>query len=151
MIEGLTAKIYASAMEEIEKIIELGGSMKAIENGYQQREIHKAAFEYQKEIETGIRNIIGVNYACGDEVEKSSTQSIDSEIRKTQAKNISEIISKRNEGLCVKLLLDIKEIAATDENLLPKVIDAVKARCTIGEIVNAMKEVFGDYHPPSGF
>ena len=151
VIEGLTAKIYDLAKKEIDKISELGGSMKAIEAGYQQRQIHKAAFEFQKEIEEEKRKIVGVNYACADEEDDSQIQKIDSKIRDLQSNNISLIISKRDNNLCAQLLQEITKLSFTNENLFPKVIDAVRARCTIGEIVNAMREVFGDYHPPSGF
>jgi methylmalonyl-CoA mutase N-terminal domain/subunit len=151
LVEGLTSKIYDLAKEEIEKIDSLGGSLKAIESGYQQRQIHQAAYDFQKEIESGERKIIGVNYALSDEEETSAIQSIDSSIRKNQSDRISEIISKRDNKNCEKLLLEIKKLCNTSENLFPKVIDAVRARCTIGEITNAMQDVFGDYHPPSGF
>lgn len=151
LVEGLTSKIYQLAKEEIEKIDDLGGSLKAIESGYQQRKIHQAAFDFQKEIESGERKIIGVNYAISEEGEPSITQSIDSSIRKNQSEKINKIILERDNNHCEELLLEIKNLCGTNENLFPKVIDAVRARCTIGEITNAMRDVFGDYHPPSGF
>mgnify|MGYP000010513381 CR=1 FL=1 len=151
LVEGLTSKIYKLAKEEINKIEELGGSLKAIESGYQQRKIHDAAFEFQKEIESGSRKIIGVNYAVSEGEVNSEIQSIDSSIRQDQNEKIQKIISKRDEELCQKLIFEITNSCASNNNLFPIVIDAVKARCTIGEIINAMREVFGNYRPPSGF
>ena len=151
LVEGLTSKIYNLAREEIKKIENMGGSLKAIEAGYQQREIHHAAFSFQKEIESGERKIVGVNYAINEEKEESIAQSIDSRIREIQSKEISNIISKRDNHRCEKLLLDISNISSSGENIFPIVIEAVRARCTIGEIINSMRLVFGDYRPPSGF
>ena len=151
MVEGLTSKIYELAKEEIGKIDSLGGSLKAIESGYQQRKIHQSAFDFQKEIESGERKIIGVNYALNLEKENPMPQSIDSSIRIKQIENINKIISIRDGELCEKLLEEINNLSNLDENLFPKVIEAVRARCTIGEIINSMRDVFGDYQPPSGF
>ncbi len=151
LVEGLTSKIYELAKEEIEKIDSLGGSLKAIESGYQQRKIHQSAFDFQKEIESAERKIIGVNYALNQEEENPMPQSIDSSIRIKQIENIKKIISIRDGELCEKLLEEINNLSKTDENLFPKVIEAVRARCTIGEIINSMRDVFGDYQPPSGF
>ncbi|CAI8265499.1 MAG: Methylmalonyl-CoA mutase [Methanobacteriota archaeon] len=151
LVEGLTSKIYNSARDEINKINEYGGSLKAIESGYQQRKIHEAAFEFQKEIESGHRKIVGVNYAITEEDEPSLVQSIDSGLRELQSINIEKIMNDRNNDLCFELLNDIKNICNTNVNVFPKVIEAVRARCTIGEIVDAMREVFGNYRPPSGF
>ena len=151
LVEGLTTKIYELAKEEIKKIDDFGGSLRAIEAGYQQRQIHQSAFEFQKEIESEKRKIVGVNYAINDEKDLPSPQSIDSEIRLKQIEKLAHVISNRNNKLCEKLLQEINTISRTDENLFPKVIEAVKARCTLGEIVNSMRDVFGDYHPPSGF
>ncbi len=151
LVEGLTSTIYKLAKEEIEKIDSLGGSLKAIESGYQQRKIHQAAFDFQKEIESEKRKIVGVNYATNEEKENPAIQSIDSSVRVKQSEKINHIISKRDDLHCTKLLEEINQISRMDENLFPKVIEAVKARCTLGEIINSMKDVFGDYHPPSGF
>ena len=151
LVEGLTSKIYELAKDEIRKIDDFGGSLRAIEAGFQQRQIHQSAFEFQKEIESEKRKIVGVNYAINDEKERLIPQSIDSAIRLKQIENIGRVISNRENELCEKLLQEINNISKTDENLFPKVIEAVKARCTLGEIVNSMRDVFGDYHPPSGF
>lgn len=151
LVEGLTSKIYNSAREEINQINEYGGSLKAIESGYQQRKIHDAAFKFQKEIESGHRKIIGVNYAMAENEKDAAIQSIDSGLRQLQSMKIDKIISNRNNDLCSELLIDITNICNSKQNLFPKVIDAVRARCTIGEIVEAMRDVFGNYRPPSGF
>ena len=151
LVEGLTTKIYNLAKEEIMKIDGFGGSLKAIEAGYQQREIHHAAFDFQKEVESGERKIIGVNYAINEEEETFSIQSIDSNIRDMQTQHLESIKSKRDEDLCEDLLNQIRSISSTEENIFPKVIEAVRARCTLGEIINSMKSEFGTYRPPSGF
>ncbi len=152
LVEGLTSKIYDLAREEILKIDKLGGSMKAIEAGYQQREIHKAAFRFQKEVESGIRKIIGVNYGKNEEEnDEYSIQSINSKIREHQIKKIKDLKSNRNEKICQSILREINKISSTDENIFPIVLEAVRARCTLGEIINSMKEEFGTYRPPSGF
>ena len=151
LVEGLTTKIYNLAKEEIMKIDGFGGSLKAIEAGYQQREIHHAAFDFQKEVESGERKIIGVNYAINEEEETFSIQSIDSNIRDIQTQHLESIKSKRDEDLCEDLLNQIRSISSTEENIFPKVIEAVRARCTLGEIINSMKSEFGTYRPPSGF
>ncbi len=151
LVEGLTAKIYDLSMEEIIKIDRLGGSLKAIESGYQQREIHQAAFLFQKEVESGQRKIVGVNYAKNDDKDDYSVQSIDSNIRQIQLEKIKHLKMSRDEELCKNILFEIEKTSSIDKNIFPLVLEAVRARCTLGEIINAMKGVFGTYRPPSGF
>ena len=150
-VEDLTQRLKAASKEEIEKIEEMGGALKGIESGYQQRCIHETAYQHQNMVETGERKIIGVNHAQMPEGESEAGQTLDQTVGIEQSELLLKIRQNRDETTCCAAIEKISQAAKGDENLFPLVIDAVKAGASLGEIINAMKSVFGTYMAPSGF
>ena len=144
-IEALTAEVEAQARQLIEKIDVLGGSVSAIEQGFMQNEIAKSAYEYQRGIETGEKIIVGVNKFTTVENQHPSVFKIDDSIRTIQSQKIEALKAKRDNEKVAACLLAIKEAAIGTTNLMPLVIDAVENLCTLGEISDTLRSVFGEY------
>jgi len=150
-VEQLTQRVYDSAMNIITDIENKGGALAAIEQGWQQHEIHLSAYQYLNEIEKNERNIVGVNYGTMDETEGIPIMKTDAMLGERQTERLSALRSSRNNEAVATALDAIKHAAATSENLFPLVLDAVRQRATLGEIMNALKDEFGTYVAPSGF
>jgi len=150
-VEQLTRKIYDAAMALINEIEEKGGALSAIEQGWQQQEIHLSAYQYLNEVEKNQRNIIGVNYGTMDEIEGIPIMKTDATLGERQTERLAQLRSSRNDDAVSQALDSIRNAAGTDENLFPLVIEAVRLRATLGEIITAMKDKFGTYMAPSGF
>lgn len=144
-IEALTAEVEAQARQLIEKIDVLGGSVSAIEQGFMQNEIAKSAYEYQRGIETGEKIIVGVNKFTTVENQHPPVFKIDDSIRTIQSQKIEALKAKRDNEKVAACLLAIKEAAIGTTNLMPLVIDAVENLCTLGEISDTLRSVFGEY------
>ena len=138
-------------MEQIHAIERLGGAMKAIEQGWQQREIHNAAYSHLNDVETGKRKIVGVNHGTMDEDSVPEVLKLDPSVGESQEKKLAVLRSQRDQSQCDALLEQIRKAAQGNENLFPHVIESVKAGCTLGEIMQAMKDIFGTWMAPSGF
>ena len=144
-IETLTNQIEKEAQEYIERIDAMGGMISAIEKGYVQNEIQKSAYRYQQEIESGRRIIVGVNKFQTNEIKPMKVLKIDDKIQREQIKFLNKVRAERNNEE-VKLKLNrVKSVASTNENLMPPILDAVRTYASIGEICNALREVFGEY------
>ncbi len=150
-VESLTDKIEKEAVAYIEKIEEMGGMVEAIEQGYVQKEIQDSAYRYQKDIEEGKRIIVGLNKFQVEEEPPKDLLKVDPGIRETQIEKIKKVKSFRNETKVQQTLKKIEEVAKTDENLMPYIIDAVKEYATLGEITNTLRKVFGEYEPQNIF
>ena len=150
-IEALTDEMYDRARKEIEKIEALGGALKAIEQGYQQQEIHTTAYRYFNEIERGERRIVGVNHGTMDEQLAIQPMKLNPEVAQNQVQRLNELRASRNTE-AVQLILEKISTASEDgSNLFPLILEAVRKNATLGEIMAAMKQVFGTYSAPSGF
>lgn len=146
VIEAMTNEIERRAMEYIEKIDQMGGMIKAIESGYVQKEIHESAYKHQLAVERGEEIIVGVNkFQIQEETRIGEILKVDPELEKKQKERLKKLKERRDNEKVRKLLNKIKEVASTDENLFPYVLEAVKAYATVGEISNALREVFGEY------
>jgi methylmalonyl-CoA mutase, N-terminal domain len=146
-IEDLTNRMEKAVEEYFTAIDERGGIVQAIAEGYPQREIADAAFHYQSQLDSGERIIVGVN-AFTEVVDGDSPDVlvIDIDVERDQAERLAQLRANRD-GTSVATRLDaLKEVAAGTENTMPAIIDAVRARATEGEIVAALREVFGVYH-----
>ncbi len=151
LVEALTSEIYSKARTQIEKIEMMGGAMKAIEAGYQQREIHESAWEHQTKVESNERLIVGVNHGVLKEGREPPVLKTDLDLAQRQKEKLATLRAKRD-NVSVKTALDsIRTTAKTDENLFPHVVRALQSDCTLGEIINAMKDEFGTWMAPSGF
>ena len=145
VIEKLTDEIESKAREYVAKIDAMGGMVRAIEAGYPQREIQQAAYEYQQSIERGERVVVGVNRYVEKTGSVPPLLRIDPEIEKGQVQRLAALRARRDSAR-VKAVLEAVEAAARSErNLLPAILDAVKAYSTVGEISDALRRVFGQY------
>jgi methylmalonyl-CoA mutase N-terminal domain/subunit len=144
-IEALTAELEQAAWELIERVDELGGAVAAIEQGFVQREIEDAAFQYQRQVESGERVIVGVNrFAEGDE-EPIELHRIDPESERRQLERTAPVRAERNAGEAAAALARVREAARGTENLLPPMREALRARCTVGEVCETLREEWGMY------
>ncbi len=151
-IEWLTDKIEEEAMEYIDKIDEIGGMTKAIEQGYVQKEIQESAYKKQREIENEERVRVGVNkFEDEDEEVEEDIHEVDPEVAERQRERVKQVREERNEEKCQKALKELKKAAKTDKNLMPYVMDAAKAKATLGEINGVLREVFGEYTSSTTF
>tara|TARA_B110000444_G_scaffold179230_1_gene167987 strand:- start:737 stop:2383 length:1647 start_codon:yes stop_codon:yes gene_type:complete len=150
-VEALTKQIHDLALEQIEKIESLGGALKAIEQGWQQREIHNAAYQHLNDVESERRKIVGVNHGLMDDDTVTEVLKLDPSVGEEQCRRLEKLRSSRDSETVQNCLAAIVKAAKSDDNLFPHVLSAVKNDCTLGEIVQAMKDVFGTWMAPSGF
>jgi methylmalonyl-CoA mutase N-terminal domain/subunit len=150
-IEALTDQIYVQAKKEIEKIETMGGALKAIEQGYQQQEIHSTAYRYFNEIERGERRIVGVNHGTMEEQIQIQPMKLNPEVTKHQHERLNALRTQRDNDRVASILAQITQASENGNNLFPIILEAVRADATLGEIMQAMKVVFGTYSAPSGF
>ncbi|HSC73031.1 MAG TPA: methylmalonyl-CoA mutase family protein [Gaiellaceae bacterium] len=144
-IEALTDELEAKAGELIERVDELGGAVAAIEQGFVQDEIEQAAFRWQQEVESGERVIVGVNrFTEGDE-EPIELHRLDPAAEKRQLERTARVRAERNADAADAALAAVVEVARGDGNLLVPMREALRARCTVGEICNALRDEFGMY------
>jgi len=145
-VESLTNEVEAAAWELIEKIDRMGGSVAAIEQGFIQNEISKSAYEYQQKIESGEKIIVGVNKFKNDQNILPPSFKIDDSIRQLQIDKLVLLKEKRDAAQVALCLQLIKDKAINGENLMPAVINGVENHCTLGEISNILRAVFGEYN-----
>jgi len=146
-IEKLTQEIVERAQEYIDKIDELGGAASAIEKGFIQKEIQDSAYRYQREIEKEERAVVGVNRFQIEEESPKDLLRVDPNVRVSQMERLKRLRSERDNGRVKGILNGLKKSAEENDNLMPVILDAVKAYATLGEICDALREVFGEYQP----
>jgi methylmalonyl-CoA mutase, N-terminal domain len=144
-VEALTTELEERAWELIERIDELGGAVEAIEQGFVQREIEDAAFRYQQAVERGEAVVVGVNRYEEHEAEPIELHRLDPEAERRQLERTARIRAERDSGAADRALDEIRRVARTEENLVPPMREALRARCTVGEICNVLREEFGTY------
>ncbi len=144
-VESLTNEIEQKAWELIAKIDVMGGSVSAIEQGFIQDEIARSAYEYQRNIENGSKIIVGVNKFQVKEDNTTPVFRIDDSIRALQTEKLNRLKANRDPGKVDQCLQEINDKAASDENLMPAVIEAVEHKCTLGEIADELRAVYGEY------
>jgi methylmalonyl-CoA mutase N-terminal domain/subunit len=144
-IESLTDKIEKEAMEYIKKIDNLGGAASAIDKGFIQKEIMDSAYEYQKQIEIGNRVVVGMDkFQIKEETPKGLLR-VDPAVGERQKEKINQLKAEREANLVEEKLTVLKAAAEGNENLMPYILEAVKAYATLGEICDVLREVFGEY------
>lgn len=144
-VENLTDQLEEKAQGYMVQIDQMGGAVRAIEAGFMQEEIAKSAYVYQMEVETGTRVVVGVNKFQDKDSPEVASFRIDDSIREMQIKRIERVRQSRNQELVQACLQEIKSAAQGTENLMPSIIKAVEAYATLGEISDALREVFGIY------
>ena len=144
-IEALTAELEQRARELIGRVDDLGGAVAAIEQGFVQREIEASAFRYQTEIESGERVIVGVNRFTEDASQHVKLLHVDPEIERRQRERTTAIRAARDSARATEALAEVKGVAESDTNLLPPIREALRARCTVGEVCDVLRELWGTY------
>jgi len=144
-IEALTDELEAAAQKYIDKIDAMGGSVKAIEQNYIQQEIANSAYQYQNEIESGERVIVGVNRFVEEEKPLSNVFRVDDVIRKQQTERIIALKAGRDNPAVAIRLQNLKAAADGNQNLMPYILAAVENYATLGEIADTLRHVFGEF------
>jgi methylmalonyl-CoA mutase N-terminal domain/subunit len=151
-IEARTREMEESAEEYFRRIDEIGGVIKAIEKGFFQKEIGRAAYEYQKAVEKQRKIIVGVNrFILEDEEIEIPLLKIDEKVEKEQCKAVRELREGRDNDKVARELEHLRERASGSDNLMPAILDCVRCYATEGEIIQVLKEVFGEYQEPPIF
>jgi methylmalonyl-CoA mutase N-terminal domain/subunit len=146
-VEHLTDKIYNEIDEYILKIDAMGGTLVAIEQGYIQKEIQNSAYQFQKEIDSAERACVGVNKYTMEEPPVTDLLRVDMEVGEEKTHELTKWRAERNHDAWRKSLDKLQAVSKTDENVMPAVIQAVKAGATVGEICDVWRDVFGEYRP----
>jgi len=144
-IEELTNQLEQKAVDYIEKIDAMGGMLKAIENGYPQREIQEAAYEYQKAVEHQDAIVVGVNKFQIAEDETIPILKVDETIERNQVERLQAMRARRDNAKANECLAKLEEAAKGTENMLPRILEAVENHVTVGEISNKLRTVWGEY------
>ncbi|NVB82352.1 MAG: methylmalonyl-CoA mutase [Kofleriaceae bacterium] len=150
-IETLTDQVEAAAWEYINKIDAMGGIVKAVEEGYPQREIARAAFEFQREVDSGRRSIVGVNkYQSAEEGDNIPTLKIELETEHAQIERVKSFRHSRDKAAVERALAAVKAALKDDkQNVMPPIFDAVKQNVTLGEICDLFRSELGEYRDPA--
>ena len=150
-VETLTNRIEKEAQSLITEMDGMGGALPALQAGFQQRCIHESAWKQLKDMESGERRVIGVNHARLEGEAAPKGQSLDPAIAENHSARLIQLRETRDSEAALAALREITDRSTDGRNLFPAVLAAVKCECSIGEIMNAMKTVFGTWMPPSGF
>jgi methylmalonyl-CoA mutase N-terminal domain/subunit len=144
-VESLTNEIERRAAEYLGKIEVMGGMLRAIERGYVQLEIQNAAYEYQRAVDHGEAVVVGVNRFALDEEKAIPIQRIDEGLETKQVERLRALRARRDAGAWKAALGGVEDAARSGANLVPRILAAVEAHATVGEISDAMRRVFGEY------
>jgi methylmalonyl-CoA mutase N-terminal domain/subunit len=144
-VESLTAQLEKAAWELMEQIENRGGSVAAIEQGFIQEEIARSAYQYQKDIESNEKIIVGVNKFQINEEPDIPILKVDDSIRQVQSAKLQSLRQNRDHGKVDQCLQELNDRAVSGENIMPAVLQAVEQKCTLGEISDTLREVFGEH------
>jgi methylmalonyl-CoA mutase N-terminal domain/subunit len=151
VIEAMTDEIEVAAMALMAKIEELGGAVMAIEQGFQKSEIERTAYSISQEIDLGERTVVGVNRFTIDTEDPYEPLRVNPAIEAEQIDRLTMLRAERDNAAVTKYLAEIKEAAKGDANLLVPMREALRARATVGEVSDALREVWGQYVPSDAF
>ncbi len=144
-IESLTDAVEQGANAYIEKIEAIGGMTKAIEQGFVQQQIQNAAYETQQKVDDVETIVVGVNRFIIEEEKSVPIQRVDEALERKQVERVRAFRDKRDRSLCKSALVRVKDAARSGENLVPAVIEAVENNCTLGEVSDQLRSVFGEH------
>jgi len=147
-VENLTDQLEELSNKYIKKIDELGGMVKALDSGYPIKEIAEASFKSQRDFEKKERIVVGVNDFVSDLDKPLEILKIDAKVAQTQIANLKKVKESRDQAAVKKCIATLKQVAQTNENIMPHVLEAVRAYTSVGEIMGALREVFGEHHDP---
>jgi methylmalonyl-CoA mutase N-terminal domain/subunit len=144
-VEKLTNRMEEEAEKYFERIEKLGGVVSAIEKGFFQREIADAAYRYQREIEQHKRIIVGINEYVEEGKPEIEILKISPEVEAEQHRRLKKLRERRDNNTCKQRIEDLRAACRGTDNVMPRILECTRAFCTLGEIVEAMKDVFGTY------
>lgn len=149
-LEALTNEMEAGTLDYFVRIDAMGGMVGAVEKGFPQREIQESAYQYQKALERGDQTIVGVNkFQMDEEGMGVPTMVIDESVREHQVERLQQTRQRRDKGAVANALEKLKRAAQAQENTMPSTIEAVRAYATLGEICDALRDVYGIYEEPA--
>jgi methylmalonyl-CoA mutase N-terminal domain/subunit len=146
-LESLTDEIEKGAADYVGKIDQIGGAVTAIEKGYIQQEVQESSYRYQREIEAGRRILVGVNRFQVKEPPVKGLLKVDPRVREVQVKRLAELRGSRDRKKAQSSLEELKKVARGDGNLMVPILEGVRAYCTLGEMCDVLRGVFGEYEP----
>lgn len=147
-VEKMTFDIEKKALEYIENIDKMGGIIEAIEKGYPQQEIGNASYKYQRQVEADEKIVVGINRYVDDTEQEVPILTIGEEVEKEQIQNVKKVKQERDQAKVDACLASLKEAAKGTENVMPYILDAVRAYASLGEICDVFRDTFGEYHDP---
>ncbi len=150
-IESLTDDLEEQALEYIRSIDDMGGAVPAIEDGFQMREIGDAAYRHRQEVESGDRTIVGVNRYVSDEPPVEGLMRVDEEAARQQVARLERLRRERDGGAAQAALARLEEVARSDDNTVPAILECVESYCTLGEISGVFRTVFGEQEEMAAF
>jgi methylmalonyl-CoA mutase N-terminal domain/subunit len=151
VIESMTDDLEAAAVALMDRVEELGGAVEAIEHGFQKNEIERNAYRIAQETDSGERVVVGVNRFRLDEEEPYEPLRVDPAIEARQAERLAHLRAERDQPAVDAALAALKKAAEGDDNVLYPMKEALRARATVGEVCNALREVWGAYVPSDAF
>jgi methylmalonyl-CoA mutase, N-terminal domain len=144
-VETLTDKMEVMVREYLQKIEDMGGAVQAVEQGYMQEEIQRASYETQKAIEKKEEIVVGMNVFQLENEPQPTLHRVDPELGKRQVEKLKKVRASRNQNIASARLAELKQAALGTDNLMPPILECVKAYCTVGEICGVLRQVFGEY------
>jgi methylmalonyl-CoA mutase N-terminal domain/subunit len=150
-VEHLTDEMEKRAMEYIRRIDEMGGIIRAVEEQYPQKEIGESAYRYQREVEQNERVIVGVNGFKSDRAEPIQILKIDERVADEQIARLKQVRAERDQAAVTAALAKVEAAARGTDNLMPPVLEAVKAYATLGEVCDVFRKVWGQYREGGAF
>jgi methylmalonyl-CoA mutase N-terminal domain/subunit len=147
-IESMTDSIEAQARELMDKVAELGGAVAAIEQGFQKAEIERSAYRIAREVDSGERKVVGVNAYVSDQEDPYEPLRVNPAIEQEQAARLADLRERRDSAEVSRCLDEVRLAAEGDANLLYPIREALRALATIGEVSDALRDVWGIYRPP---
>ncbi|MBI5969425.1 MAG: methylmalonyl-CoA mutase, partial [Deltaproteobacteria bacterium] len=153
-MESLTNQLEEKGRECYQKVEEIGGALAALEKGYYLREMAEGMYRYQREVESGQRSIIGVNKYVLEKEVPIKLFTGDPEAERRQIERLNKARRERDQARVEKSLIEVRKVAESkaagrDGNIVPAMLEAVKAHATVGEIFGILREIFGEYKPPT--
>ncbi|MGB2876929.1 MAG: methylmalonyl-CoA mutase family protein, partial [Dehalococcoidales bacterium] len=148
-VEWLTNEIEEGVQKYIATIDKMGGALEAIKKGYIQREIRRSAYNHQKAVDAGEQVVVGVNQYTSEEQPAMELFEIDEGVARKQLGRLDKLRSRRDSDKVRQVLDRVRQVASSEENIMPVLIEAVKAYATVGEVSDVLRDVFGEYKEPS--
>jgi methylmalonyl-CoA mutase N-terminal domain/subunit len=150
-IESLTSRLEEKAFQYIDHIDQMGGSVSAIEQGYQQREIGESAYQHQREVDSGSRIVVGVNKYVTETPPIQDLLRVDPETARQQVSRLQRLRQERDNSRVNSALSRLEDVACSDDNTVPAILECVESYCTLGEVCQVFRKVFGEQQELSAF